>query len=217
MHHLIQRRYRAPDSSDDAVSGFIARREVLLALSEAETICENARTQAVAIVQSADARREALEEEAVEEAQQEVWLRARALHEALEELEHRFKDELEDTLKAILAAILERLMIELPERERLLSSVKVLLQETTVIGGAVLKVSRDDWTRAAEDLATSVPYQVEVDTSLQAGECRLCAGQGEWRGSFGGSLDSLLAALGNAGVHSHSPDSGDAVSSLDLS
>ncbi|KVU44444.1 hypothetical protein WK66_17315 [Burkholderia ubonensis] len=217
MNHLIQRRYRSPDSCGDGVSGLIARREALRALSDAETICETAKEQALAIVASAEARRETLAEEAAQEAQREVWLRAYALLEAMDELDRRLKGELEDTLKAVLAAILEKLMIDLPERDRLLSTVKVLVQETRVNGSAVLKVSREDWARAAEDLAASVPCQVEVDASLAVGQCRLCAGQGEWRGSFSASLDSLSAALERAGAYSHSAESGDAVLSLELS
>ncbi|WP_155631482.1 HrpE/YscL family type III secretion apparatus protein [Burkholderia cepacia] len=215
MRHLIRQRYHTPEFHSELVSGVIVTREELLALSEAETICEVANKQAAAMVASAEARCRALAEAAAQEAEREVWLRAHTLLEAMSELDRRIKDELVDTFGAVFEAILEKLMIDLPERDRLLSTVNVLVQETQVVGSAVLKISQEDWTRHAEHLAASVPCQLEVDAFLAVGQCRLCVGQGEWRGSFSSSLDSLSVALELAGVCSGPPVSDDAVLSRD--
>lgn len=153
----------------------------------AEQIVQEARNEAEMILQSA--RNEA--QQKIEEQQQQTLKQADALLQALESAYGSFLEGAQDIVLDLIQALFDRLLAEMPPRERMVAMLARLASEVpSKPVNAVLRVHPEDG-----DSLPDVEWEVKHDAAVPRGTCRLDASNGEWSVDFNAAVSALKLAL----------------------
>lgn len=158
------------------------------AQSAARSIHEEASEEAEQIIGAAKQEARA----AVIRAEKETLERAALLLRRLEAQHAAYLDRAQGLLVDLLMAAFNRLVCEMPDRERIASCVKRIVQDAPAnLSNALLRMHPDDVCNLPE-----VGWEVKPDSSLSAGSLRLEASSGEWQADFPASVEALSEAIG---------------------
>ncbi|MBP1313315.1 FliH/SctL family protein [Herbaspirillum huttiense F1] len=178
-HHGVLRLTGLTVTSDAAQ---LAEQMLAQARDEAELIREQA---------AEDARH------AVKRQQEEVAQRGTALLEGLQRAQHDMLERIEEVVVDLAQDVMECLLLELAPRDRIAAMLRRVSQEAPAkLHEAVLWVHPDD-----QQLLPASPWEIQTDSALAPGSCRLEAASGEWRSDFALAVQALRDGLAAARTH----------------
>ncbi|NQE46994.1 HrpE/YscL family type III secretion apparatus protein [Herbaspirillum rubrisubalbicans] len=132
--------------------------------------------------------------QAVMRQQQEVAQQGAALLEGLRQAQHDMLERIEEVVVDLAQEVMERLLLELTPRERITAMLRRVRQEAPPkLHEAVLWVHPDD-----QPLLAASPWEMQTDSALAPGSCRLEAASGEWRSDFALAVQALRDGLAGA-------------------
>lgn len=218
----VVRRYRLP-AELPAPPGAVLPREVLEAwhgsAALAQRVHDAARRQAEGIVAAAraeaQAEQAAIREEAAallaaaggqaahlaQETEQAVWRQAQQLLAALQRQQAQLHSEGGRMLAQLAREGLRHVLLEVPAGWAAASSVRHALREwraTRAAAHAVLRLHPQDLAELPATLRAGPHWECVADSALATGACVLAAGDIEIGADYRGSVNSLVAALGQS-------------------
>ena len=169
----------------------ILRSAALQVTSDAEAaarkIIEAAHAEARNVL--TQAHREA--ESVVNGAERQVFERAQELLQSLQNEQDIFLERGKDIILDLASTVFERLVAEMPQRERVEAALKrVTAEAPRRLINPVLRVHPTD-----VNSLPALEWDIKEDTTLAPGSCKLVAGNGEWYVNFDAALSSLREAF----------------------
>lgn len=133
-------------------------------------------------------------QQAVRHEQQEIVRQGTLLLEVLQRAQHDMLERVEALVIDLAQEVVDRLMLEQTPRERIAAMLRrIRLEAPTKLREGVLWVHPDDREHLPES-----PWEVQVDSALALGSCRLEAVSGEWRADFSLAAQALREGLSGA-------------------
>jgi len=129
------------------------------------------------------------------DAQKQVWLSVLDEWESFCASRQQWQEAAHVMLHAVLHMALERLKVELPDEERIRSSIRLVLQEWSGAQDSVLHLHPDEVHLANELLGHRPHCQVMADAQMAPGICELHGESTLLRADFSASVDALAASL----------------------
>lgn len=185
-----------PFPADMAASfGAVVPAATLGALRSADEVLRQAHAQAREIVEAAHAQSGDERQAAAAEAEREVWRQAQALLQQLAQAREELLSEVSDQMSALSQRVAQRLLVDLPPAQRLLSSARLVLQDALPGRPVELRVHPSQ-REAAEPLRTTIERLHLVDDADLAPDAVVMRMDGiRWSASFEGNLQRLLEAI----------------------
>lgn len=175
--------------------GAVVSASTLGVARSADALLRHAQEEARAIVDAAHAQAAASRTAARVETQREVWAQAQALLQQLAQARADVLCEVAEHLAELSRHVLQRLLLDIPPPQRLLSSARLVLQEALPGHPVELRVHPGQRDTLGPLLAGSQGLQVVEDESVARDTVVMRMDGIEWAAGFEDNVQCLLEAV----------------------
>ena len=191
----IAKKYHVHGSEGLPPSLQVVPHAMLNAIRSSDQIVKAAESTSQDIIRRAHEQAGVVAFEAACDAQRAVWLSASQTLQELERLQSIFLEEVKTKLHEVIEDAFRQLLLDIPDTQKITSSIHLVLKDWNTEKDAVLHVHPDDYPVVHKIFPPHLPCKLISDPAIHKGSCTLTTGGVVLQSTFDSNVENLLAAI----------------------